>query len=270
MPGTYKLVYHSHPVPPGWLFLPINLPIMKKLFAAGLTFLVITAHAQKTTPKKTTATAKPATSKTATAPKPVLKTLNDSASYAIGVSVASFYSQQGMNNINSALVAKAINDVMSKKGTAISEAQCNDVIMTMMNRAQQDKVKPNIAAGEAFLEKNKTNPSVKTTASGLQYEIINPGNGPRPSATDTVTVNYRGTLLDGFEFDNSYSRGEPATFPLNRVIPGWTEGVQLMPVGAKYKFYIPYQLGYGLNGTGPIPGGAVLVFEVELLKINGK
>jgi len=104
----------------------------------------------------------------------------------------------------------------------------------------------------------------------LQYEVITPGNGPHPMATDTVTVNYRGTLIDGTEFDNSFSRGEPLVIQLNRVIPGWTEGVQLMPVGSKYKFYIPYQLGYGLNGTGPIPGGSVLIFEVELLKINGK
>ena len=221
------------------------------------------AHAQKT-PAKKPAPAKPTQSA-------ALKTLSDSASYAIGVSVASFYSQQGMANINTTLVAKAINDVYGKKKLQINEAQCNDVVMRLMNKSQSDKVKPQIAAGEAFLAKNKANPKVKTTASGLQYEIITPGTGPRPLATDTVTVNYKGTLIDGKEFDNSYARGEPATFPLNHVIPGWTEGVQLMPQGSKYKFYIPYQLGYGLNGAGgAIPGGAVLIFEVELISINGK
>ncbi len=244
---------------------------MKKLLVAGMMLLVLNAQAQKTTPKKTTTPVKKTTPAKTSAPSPkVLKNLTDSASYAIGVSVASFYTQQGMKTINANMVAKAINDINAKKQPLISEAQCNDVIMTLMNRAQQDKVQPNIAEGENFLAKNKSNPAVKTTASGLQYEVLNPGSGVRPSATDTVTVNYKGTLLDGTEFDNSYTRGEPATFPLNRVIPGWTEGVQLMPLGSKYKFYIPYQLGYGLNGTGPIPGGAVLVFEVELLKINGK
>jgi FKBP-type peptidyl-prolyl cis-trans isomerase len=248
---------------------------MKKLFAVGLAVLALSAQAQKTTPKKTTTpakktTAKTTTSKTATSQTGVLKTLNDSASYAIGISVASFYTQQGMKNINASLVSKAISDVVNKKPTLINESQCNDVIMTLMNRAQQDKTKPNIEAGETFLANNKNNPAIKTTASGLQYEVITPGNGPHPLATDTVTVNYKGSLIDGTEFDNSYSRGEPLVIQLNRVIPGWTEGVQLMPVGSKYKFYIPYQLGYGLNGTGPIPGGSVLIFEVELLKINGK
>jgi FKBP-type peptidyl-prolyl cis-trans isomerase FklB len=236
---------------------------MKKYLLAGSILFAVAAHAQKT-PAKKPAPAKPTQSA-------ALKTLSDSASYAIGVSVASFYSQQGMANINTTLVAKAINDVYGKKKLQINEAQCNDVVMRLMNKSQSDKVKPQIAAGEAFLAKNKANPKVKTTASGLQYEIITPGTGPRPLATDTVTVNYKGTLIDGKEFDNSYARGEPATFPLNHVIPGWTEGVQLMPQGSKYKFYIPYQLGYGLNGAGgAIPGGAVLIFEVELISINGK
>ena len=234
---------------------------MKKYLVAGFVLFAVAGHAQKTPAKK------PAPKTTSTA---ALKTLSDSASYAIGISVASFYSQQGMKNINTTLVAKAINDVYGKKKLLVSEAQANDVVMRLMNQAQSDKTKPNVAAGEAFLAKNRSNPNVKTTASGLQYEVITPGDGPKPLATDTVTVNYRGTLLDGTEFDDSYKRGEPASFPLNRVIPGWTEGVQLMSKGAKYKFYIPYQLAYGLNSTGPIPGGSVLIFEVDLISINGK
>jgi FKBP-type peptidyl-prolyl cis-trans isomerase len=123
-------------------------------------------------------------------------------------------------------------------------------------------------AGENFLAANKKKAGVKTTASGLQYEVIREGTGPKPTAQDTVTVNYAGTLINGTEFDNSYKRGEPITFPLRGVIAGWTEGLQLMSTGAKYKFYIPHQLAYGTNDVGTIPAGSVLVFEVELLKIG--
>lgn len=198
-----------------------------------------------------------------------LKTLNDSASYAIGVSVASFYKQQGITNLNSALVTKAINDVLGGKKALLDEEACNAVVTKLMNITQESKSKSTIDAGEAFLAQNKTKPGVKTTASGLQYEVITEGTGAKPLATDSVTVNYKGTLIDGTEFDNSYTRGEPITFPLNRVIPGWTEGVQLMSVGSKYKFYIPYTLGYGIHGAGgTIPGGAVLIFEVDLLDVK--
>ena len=124
--------------------------------------------------------------------------------------------------------------------------------------------------GEAFLKENAKKEGVKTTASGLQYKVLKEGEGKSPKATDTVQVNYRGTLIDGKEFDSSYKRGEPAEFPLNRVIPGWTEGVQLMKEGAKYQFTIPSKLAYGERGTpgGPIPGNATLVFEIELLKVK--
>ncbi|HWJ91155.1 MAG TPA: FKBP-type peptidyl-prolyl cis-trans isomerase [Flavisolibacter sp.] len=236
---------------------------MKKILVAILCLSVAAAQAQKPVSKKPVV-------KKPTAPASSLKNLNDSASYAIGLSVANFYTQQGLTKINAAMVSKAITDVLNKKKPMIDETQANDVIMSCMNQAQLDKSKPTVLEGEAFLQKNKLNPSVKTTASGLQYEVIREGNGPKPSATDTVTVHYKGTLLNGTEFDNSYTRGEPATFQLNRVIPGWTEGVQLMSTGSKYKFYIPYALGYGLSGNGPIPGGSVLVFEVELISISGK
>ncbi len=128
----------------------------------------------------------------------------------------------------------------------------------------------NKAAGEKFLAENGKKPNVKTTASGLQYEVLTEGKGQaHPAATDNVTVHYKGTLLDGSEFDSSYSRGEPAAFPLNAVIPGWTEGVQLMTEGAKYKFYIPANLAYGENGAGgKIGPNEALIFEVELIKIN--
>ena len=124
-------------------------------------------------------------------------------------------------------------------------------------------------AGQAFLAANAKKEGVVTTATGLQYKVLEAGTGARPKATDTVNVHYRGTFIDGKTFDSSYDRGEPISFPLNRVIPGWTEGVQLMPVGSKYEFYIPYQLAYGERGAGgAIPGYATLIFQVELLAIE--
>jgi len=126
----------------------------------------------------------------------------------------------------------------------------------------------NLADGQKFLAENQKKAGVKTTASGLQYEVIKMGDGPKPKATDTVKVNYRGTLLDGTEFDSSYARKEPISFALDRVIPGWTEGVQLMPVGSKFKFYVKPELAYGENGGGPIPPNSTLIFEVELLGIE--
>lgn len=127
----------------------------------------------------------------------------------------------------------------------------------------------NKAAAEAFLAENGVKEGVVTTASGLQYKVETQGDGPRPGPTDTVTVHYRGTLLDGTEFDSSYARNEPISFALDRVIPGWTEGVQLMPVGSKYIFYIRPELGYGEGGGGRIPPNSALIFEVELLDIQG-
>lgn len=128
----------------------------------------------------------------------------------------------------------------------------------------------NKAAGEAYLAENKEKEGVRVTASGLQYEVLKAGSGKQPKATDTVVVHYRGTLIDGTEFDSSYKRGQPIDFPLNRVIPGWTEGVQLMQEGAKYRFVIPSALAYGPRGTpgGPIGPDATLIFEVELLKVQ--
>lgn len=198
----------------------------------------------------------------------VLQTLNDSASYAIGYSIASFYKSQGITNLNTSLVSRAINDVLGNKPALCDDHSANSIVTNYLNTIQESKSKTTIEEGRAFLAKNKTRAGVKTTASGLQYEVLTEGTGIKPLATDSVTVNYRGTLLDGYEIDNSYSRGEPITFPLNRVIAGWTEGVQLMSVGSKYKFYIPYNLAYGTHGQGPIPGGATLIFEVELLDVK--
>lgn len=197
-----------------------------------------------------------------------LKNLTDSASYAIGLSVASFYKQQGIKKINSTLVTRAINDVMGGKKTVFDETAANNIMNLYMGRMQEEKSRPRIDSGAAFCAKNKTRPEVKTTASGLQYEVLTAGNGDKPTAKDSVTCHYKGTLLDGTVFDNSYDRGQPITFPLTGVIAGWTEGLQLMNVGSKYKFVVPYNLGYGAFDYGPIPGGSTLVFEVELLEVK--
>jgi FKBP-type peptidyl-prolyl cis-trans isomerase FkpA len=141
---------------------------------------------------------------------------------------------------------------------------------TMFSMANATTPEENKAAGTAFLAENAKKPNIVTTASGLQYEVLTPGTGTAsPKATDNVTVHYQGTTIDGKEFDSSYSRGEPATFPLNRVIAGWTEGVQLMKEGAKYRFFIPSELAYGEQGAGRAIGpNSTLIFDVELIKIQ--
>lgn len=203
-----------------------------------------------------------------TTPAPVLKNITDSVSYAIGLSVANFYKQQGIKNINATLVSKACNDVMGGKPTLFDETVANNVMNLYMSRMQEDKSKPRIDSGIAFLAKNKLRKEVKTTASGLQYEIITEGTGIKPVAVDTFICNYKGTLLNGIVFDASANRGEPLTHPVSQVIKGWMEGIQLMPVGSKYLFYISHDLGYGAFDYGPIPGGSLLIFEVELLGVK--
>ena len=140
-----------------------------------------------------------------------------------------------------------------------------------LQKMKEEKAAANLKAGEDFLEQNKVRPEVKTTASGLQYEVLTEGTGEKPGPRSTVTCHYHGTLTDGTVFDSSVQRGQPASFPLNMVISGWTEALQSMPVGSKWKLYIPSNIGYGDNGAGQdIPGGATLIFEVELLSIKGK
>lgn len=216
-----------------------------------------------TTPVKTPA--KPVVAKPA---PPVLKNLNDSASYAVGISVGNFYKQQGIKSINANLVSKAITDLMQGGKPLLDESTANAVMNKYMSQMQAEKCRPNMEAGEKFLAENIKRPGVMTTPTGLQYEVLREGTGEKPGPTDSVTCHYRGTFLDGNGFDNSYDRGEPITFPLNGVIRGWTEGLQLMAVGSKYKFYIPYNLGYGESDMMSIPGGSTLVFEVELLNVK--
>jgi FKBP-type peptidyl-prolyl cis-trans isomerase FklB len=199
-----------------------------------------------------------------------LKDLKDKASYAIGIDIGMNFKKQNMDLNPDALAAGAKDALSGKPQVSPNEVR---EIMTQWQKDFSEKQKvmatKNQADGEKYLTENKKKEGVKTTASGLQYKVIKEGTGPQPKATDTVTVNYRGTLIEGTEFDSSYKRGEPATFPLNGVIKGWTEGVQLMKKGSKYQFVIPPNLGYGDRAVGPeIPPNSTLVFEVELLDIK--
>jgi FKBP-type peptidyl-prolyl cis-trans isomerase FklB len=197
-----------------------------------------------------------------------LRSSRDSLSYAIGLSVANFYKQQNITNINTAMVTRAINDVNRKTKLLLDEQQANTCIINYVQKAKAEKSVGNKRIGEQFLAANKTKPGVIVTPSGLQYIITKAGTGPKPSLTDKVKVHYHGTLIDGRVFDSSVERGEPIEISVNGVIPGWTEALQMMPVGSKWKLFIPSSLGYGDQQAGPlIAPGSTLIFDVELLDI---
>jgi FKBP-type peptidyl-prolyl cis-trans isomerase FklB len=215
-------------------------------------------------------TKKPVAKSKQTTPKPATSlSSTDSLSYSIGVQVAEYYKTQGVENVNTDYVKKAFNDVFNNKPLIISEDECNMNIQQKLQQFMANKVSGVKEASNKFLEENKKRPGVVTLPDGLQYEIITKGTGAIPKATDTVQANYIGTLLDGKEFDNSYKRGEALTIPVTGVIRGWTEALELMPVGSKWKLFIPSDLAYGDRGAGggAIPGGAALIFEIELLNI---
>ncbi len=204
-------------------------------------------------------------------PKDTVMSAIDSLSYAMGVQTASYYKSQGAEHINSAMVKKAYDDVYNNDSLKISAENCNMTIQQKLQQYMSEKNEKAKEEGIKFLEENKKRPGVVTLPSGLQYEIIKEGTGPIPKSTDTVKAHYAGSLIDGKEFDNSYKRGEPITIPVTGVIQGWVQALQLMPVGSKWKLVIPSDLGYGDRGAGgAIPGGAVLVFDIELLEIVNK
>ena len=237
---------------------------MKRLLFFALLLPTLSVFAQ-TTPKKTAP--KPTTKVAAKPAAPVLKNKVDSFSYAIGLSIANFYKEQGIKEINSALVTRALSDSKSGKNL-LTEDQVNNCIMNDMQEKKSEKSAGARKAGEAFLAENKKKPGVITTASGLQYQILKEGNGPKPGPNDQVKVHYHGTLIDGSIFDSSVQRGEPLVLGVSNVIVGWVEALQMMPVGSKWKLFIPSNLGYGDNDAGPmIKAGSTLIFEVELLEI---
>lgn len=193
----------------------------------------------------------------------------DKISYAIGLSMGQNLMGSGVTKMEYADLAEGIKDVLEKNQPKISYQEAQTVLGKFFQELEAKIAGEAKAAGEKFLEENKKRPEVKVTASGLQYEVIESTLGQKPKATDKVKVHYEGTLIDGTVFDSSYQRGEPITFGLNQVIAGWTEGLQLMSIGSKYKLYIPYNLGYGAQGAGAsIPPYAALIFTVELLGIE--
>ncbi len=195
------------------------------------------------------------------------KAANTDPSYAFGVAIGTSLKDTAVKiNFNSFL--KGMKDVMEKNAPTMTMEEAGKIIQASIADAAKLKGEANIAAETAFFEKNGKKAGVITTASGLQYEIIKEGTGAFPKVTDSVKVDYVGTLLDGTTFDSSIERGQPAEFPLSGVIPGWTEGIQLMKVGSKAKLYIPSKLAYGPNGAGgKVGANATLVFEVDLLDI---
>ncbi|WP_305851950.1 FKBP-type peptidyl-prolyl cis-trans isomerase [Spirosoma sp. KCTC 42546] len=244
--------------------------IASAVFVAGSA----TAQVKKPAVKKSVS-AKPATTaKPATSGTKIVST-QDSVSYSIGVFMAQNLKQQGISDLNNALLMRGLEDALSGQSTQLTQAQCGQVMNNFMQKQMASRNAEGMKAsaenkkiGSAFLAENKTKAGVVTTASGLQYSIEKEGTGAKPTATDRVKVHYTGRLIDGKVFDSSVERGQPAEFGVTEVIKGWTEALQLMPVGSKWKLYIPSDLAYGDRAAGAdIKPGSTLVFDVELLDI---
>ena len=254
--------------------------------ALAAAVLVVGLQAQQTPPAKPKpAPASPAHKGTATkspgaksaAPAPLaLKTEKDKFSYALGMNLGNSLHRQSVP-VDPAILLRGLKDALAGK-TLMTDDDARaalKAVQTEMQKKMQETMQAAGAAnkkeGDAFLAANKTKEGVTTLPSGLQYKILTAGTGPKPTATDSVVCNYRGTLINGKEFDSSYKRGEPATFPVNGVIKGWTEALQLMPVGSKWQLFVPADLAYGDRGAGTDIGpGSTLIFEVELVSIQDK
>lgn len=253
----------------------MNFSLIKVAGLLCLTSISISSFGQ-TKPAKPVVKTKPKLTVSVTkVPVKEFATQLDSVSYAVGVLVANnFKSQQVV--LNPAMVAKGFAAATANQKLVMSEQECQSTMNNFMMKMQQIQTaeqakqhEPNRLAGVAFLAANKSKDSVMTTASGLQYKVIKMGMGPKPLATDKVKTHYHGTLIDGTVFDSSVDRGEPVSFPVSGVIPGWVEALQLMPVGSKWKLYIPQEIAYGTRGAGQtIKPYSALVFEVELLEIE--
>ena len=199
-----------------------------------------------------------------------MSTEQNNVSYAIGMSIAESLKNQNLTELDATVIAEAINDLMQGKTPRMSAEEANQIIHNHLEEKRSDAFMANKTEGENFLANNKSKERIQETATGLQYEILTEGDGQKPAATDVVSVHYHGTLIDGTVFDSSVQRGTPASFGVHQVIPGWTEALQLMNVGSKYRLYIPQNLAYGANPHpgGPIQPFSTLIFDVELLAIN--
>jgi FKBP-type peptidyl-prolyl cis-trans isomerase FklB len=200
-----------------------------------------------------------------------MKTQVDSVSYGIGVAIGENLKRDNLDSVNVDMMAKGISDILKGRTPAMDQEQANQIISTYLEGMRAQKAELSQASARKFLEENKKKQGVTETPSGLQYEVITMGSGSKPAATDTVVTHYHGTLTNGEVFDSSVQRGEPVSFPVNQVISGWTEALQMMPVGSKWKLVIPSNLAYGEQGAGGVIGpNETLIFEVELLGIKGK
>ncbi len=237
----------------------------------NLSFLIIAITATTTCFSQVKKSVSAKKSVSSSVVSPAIKSQSDSLNYAFGASIAQDLKKQGITTVNYSLLNRAMMDVFQDKKPSLTAEQSQKLIYAYMSAMSKKKYEGVIAEGTKFLEDNKKKDSVVSLPSGLQYKVLKAADGPKPKATDEVTVHYKGTLLNGKQFDSSYDHegGKPISFTLNRVIPGWTEGVQQMSVGSKYRFFIPYQLAYGANGAGQdIPPYSALIFEVELIKIG--
>jgi len=266
--------------------------VVRTVLAAGVVLLGNAVAQTSAAPSQTPPAKKPAAAaakktpstarKTGTATKDeavtALTSTKQKASYAIGMNWGTGLHRQGID-VDSAALIQGMKDALAGGKTLLTEDEARSALM-QLQKEMQEKQQAKAAAegdankkeGDAFLAANKTKEGVVTLPSGLQYKILKEGNGPKPTASDSVVCNYKGTLINGTEFDSSYKRGEPATFPVTGVIKGWTEALQLMPVGSKWQLFIPPDLAYGPRGTpgGPIGPNATLIFEVELISIKDK
>ena len=267
---------------------------MKKLFSRTVTLtiagmlLVGNAVAQQSpsaSAPNTASSAKPATAPKTTAPSTaapaqsssILKTQKDKASYAVGMNFGMSLKKQSVD-VDPNILARGLKDALAGNKPLISDSEAQAALTQLQGTVQKNmeaKMQQlgvaNKKEGELFLTANKAKEGIVTLPSGLQYKIMKEGTGAKPTPSDTVVCNYRGTLIDGTEFDSSYKRGQPASFPVGQVIKGWTEALQLMPVGSKWQLFVPAALAYGDRGAGPDIGpNATLIFEVELLSIKGK
>ena len=193
----------------------------------------------------------------------------DKVSYALGLGIARQLSGLGAKDVNVDDFAQALKDIFADKEPQVSDEEGQALVGAYLQKKQEELVARQKEDGEKFLSENAKKEGVVTLPSGLQYQVLREGNGKKPQATDKVECHYEGTLINGQKFDSSYDRGQTATFGLNQVIKGWTEGLQLMQEGAKYRFFIPYELGYGAQGAGQsIPPYATLIFDVELVAVK--
>ncbi|GAB3340102.1 FKBP-type peptidyl-prolyl cis-trans isomerase [Larkinella ripae] len=245
---------------------------IKQWTVAGLLSVVFATGQVVAQTKKPAAKPQPKAPAAAAAASPIkLANAIDSVSYSIGVNVGLGLKAQNLGNANLKALTKALQDALQSQNTQIAPEQANRIIQEFFQRERSVKAEANKKIGEQFLSENKKKPGINTTASGLQYEIVKEGTGPKPATTDTVKAHYTGRLIDGTVFDSSVERGQPLEIPVNQVIQGWSEALQLMPVGSKWKLFIPSALAYGSQGTGPQIGpNSTLVFDIELLEIVKK